>query len=178
MIENHDETLTKISEAVLGETDQVIQLESAAGFRVAACEMVQQARTRVQIFSPDLEAACYDYEDFARALAQVANAHPISVVQILVRDASAAVKRGHRLVSLCQQITTSVKARRIAEDYRNRRECYLIADNQGVIYRADEDSYKGFANFNAIDSANRLARQFSEIWENSLPEVEFRRLMI
>ncbi len=177
-MDQQEDVISRLQEAVLGETDTIIQLDSAAEFRVAVLEVVRQASHRIQIFSADLEAVCYDHEDFAAALVKVANYHPVSNVQILVRDASVAVKQGHRLASLCQRFSSSIQARRIAEDYRNRRETYLIADNKGVVYRANEDSYKGYANFHAADTASHLAREFTEVWERSGAEIEFRRLLI
>lgn len=163
---------------VLGETDREIKLSSLDEFCDGVLAIADQAKRQVQIFSPDLEAPLYDNEPFVRSLARVANSHRTSLVQILIHDPKPAVKDGHRIVALCQQFSTYVHVRRIAEDYVDNREAFLLADQAGIVHRISSDRYQGTLNFNDVTRVGRMMRFFSEVWERSGPVPEFRRLFI
>lgn len=163
---------------VLGESDNEVKLSSVSDFREAALALVLQAKRQVQIYSPDLEASLYDNEPFVRSLARVANSHRTSLVQILIHDPKPAVNEGHRMVELCQQFSSYVHVRRIAEDYANNKEAFLMADQMGFLHRIDSDRYLGTINFNDVNRVGRMVRYFTEVWDRSGPVHEFRRLFI
>lgn len=163
---------------ILGESDKEVKLSSLSDFREAALAMVLQAKRQVQIYSPDLEASLYDNEPFVRSLARVANSHRTSVVQILIHDPKPAVNEGHRMVELSQQFSTYVHVRRIAEDYANNREAFLLADQMGFLHRVESDRFQGAINFNDVNRVGRMERFFTEVWDRSGPVHEFRRLFI
>jgi len=168
----------RLEEQILGESNQLFKLSMASEFSEAALLLVQQAKRCIQIFSHDLEGPVYNHEEFIRALTKVAHYHRTSMVQILVRDTSVAVKEGHRLVALCQQFPSNIQVRRIAEDYKNNRETFLIADQVGFLFRNDPDRYLGKVNFNDAREAGKCLRLFDEAWERGGTVSDIRRLFI
>lgn len=177
-MENTKAENLRLADQVLGESNHVLQLSTALEFSEAAQLLAEQAKRSIQIFSHDLEALIYNHEPFIKALTQVAHSHRTSIVQLLVRDTSPAVKQGHRLVNLCQQFPSNVQVRRMADDYQNNTEAFLIADRVGLLFRQENDRYQGRVNFNDPREAGKLLKLFDEVWERGSPVSEVRRLLI
>ena len=170
------DVLTAIDDAVLGESEQRLMVSSAAELRAAAIAMARQSKQRVRILSDSLDGNIYDDDLLADALGKLAVRHRNSRVQILLRDASPAITRGHRLVQLSQRLSSYVEVRRVSADYRDQTEEFMIADDRGVIYRSFAERFEGTVNFDDRERLPELLGLFKEAWETSAPETEFRRL--
>ena len=168
----------RLEDQILGESSQLFKLSTALEFSEAALLLAQQAKRSIQIFSNDLEGPVYNHEAFIKALVKVAHYHRRSMVQILVRDTSPAVKEGHRLIAMCQQFSSNVQVRCIAEDFKNNREAFLVADQVGFLFRNEYDRYLGKVNFNDAREAGKLLRLFDEAWERGSSTSGIRRLFI
>ena len=168
----------RLQDQILGESNHLLKLSTALEFSEAALLLAQQAKRSIQIFSHDLEGPVYNHDAFVSALTKVAHYHRISAVQILVRDTSPAVQEGHRLIAMCQQFSSDVQIRRIADDYKNNTEEFLIADQVGFLFRNEHDRYLGKVNFNDAREAGKLLRLFEEAWERGASASEVRRLYI
>jgi hypothetical protein len=157
------------SELVLGQFPDAINLTDSAAQRGAAVALALQARRCVDIFTRDLDKKIYDHKDFLEGLQNLAVNHR-GLIRILVKDSSKAVKYGHRIVPLSQRLTSFIEVRKVADDYKEYNEAFLIADEVGFAHRKHADRFEGVARFNAAKEANSLLIFFNEVWRNSAPD--------
>ena len=93
-----------------------------------------------------------------------------------MQDPLTAVRRSQRLVNLSRKLSSSIEIRQPHPDYRHFNEAFLVADECGLIHRGFADRYEGMANFYAPIEARRKLAFFTEVWERSEVNPEFRRL--
>lgn len=162
----------------LGETAGEQRLEGAEDAADAALALATQARLSLRIFTHDLDQRLYSNDAFYSAVSALARAGRRSFIRILVQDPSHAVQDGHRLISLIQHLPSHISVRRVGVDWRDERFAFLIADEQGVLWRPAADRYEGSVDFHAGPRARELRKWFDDVWENSEPDPEFRRLRL
>lgn len=161
---------------ILGESSEALTLERSTEQHRAAVALVRQARRSVDIFSRDLDRRLYDERDFLAALQAVAVNH--GQIRILVKDATTAVKNGHRLIPLSQRLTSFIEIRKAAEDYKEYNEAFLVADATGYALRRHADRFEGTVHFNAAKTCRELLTFFNEVWRNSAPDPDLQRLYL
>src|SRR3569623_653391 len=152
--------MQSIDDFNLDETSTPLSLETSEDNRAAALRLVQQARRSLDIYSRDLDKAIQ------------------GAVRILVKDSSRAVKYGHRLIPLCQRLTSFIEIRRPPEEYRDYNEAFMVVDRLGYLHRKLADRYEGTAYFNAGHEARRLLIFFEEVWRASTSDPNLRRLYL
>ncbi len=140
--------------------------------------MLPQARQTIHLVTPDLEGWLYDRGQLVDALRQQIIRQRRLHCKILLRDPRSALIRGHRLVALARRLPDFFAIRRIAQEFSQRSECYLVIDRRAVLYRPESDQLEGWADPDAPADAVRLLDRFEEVWQPSLPEPEFRELRI
>ena len=165
------------SEMILGQFQEPINLADSEAQRRAAVALALQARRTVDIFTRDLDKKIYDHKDFLDGLQNLAVNHR-GLIRILVKDSSKAVKYGHRLIPLSQRLSSFIEVRKVADDYKEYNEAFLIADEIGFAHRKHADRFEGVARFNAAKEATSLLIFFNEVWRNSAPDPDLRRIYL
>lgn len=160
----------------LGETNELLSLETAGDHRAVALALTQQAVRTLHIFSRDLDHALFDTPEFEEAASQLARGSQYARIQILVQDSSGAVRRGHRLITLAQRLSSRIEIRKPVTEYADINRAFFIADETGYISRQLADRYDGVGNFNDRLTARDLAGFFNEVWERSQQDSQLRRL--
>ncbi len=160
----------------LGETRELLELNTAEEHRELALAMAQQARRSILILTRDLDHPLYDTPEFEQATSELARGSQHARVRILVQDSGKAVKNGHRLVGLAQRISSRIEIRKPAEEYADVNHTFFVADQSGYISRQLADRYVGVANFDDRLSARNLVNFFTEIWDRSQQDPQLRRL--
>lgn len=160
----------------LGKSQQLLTMSSSADNRDIALSLANQAQKSLCILTRDLEHAVYNTPEFAAAIAQLATRHRYSMVRILMHDATAVLRRTHRLVDLSQRLSSSIHIRQPHEEHRGFTQAFLVADDTGYLRRVIASRYEGTASFNAPAEARELMQLFDRIWEKSAPDLELRRL--
>ncbi len=162
----------------LGETRDEVTIETAEENREAALELARQANYHINIFTQDLDSAVYDNHEFEQHLAHLARKHPNTMIRILVRDSTNAVKTGHRLIRLAQNMSSSVFIKKIAADYQDEQSSFMVADGLGLLHRVSGDQYRYAATVNFMSplQAKKLNESFDEMWEQSEVDPQVRRL--
>ena len=165
------------SNLILGDSTETIQLDDSVSQRSIAVTMTRQAQRSVDIFSRNLDKKLYDNREFLDAIQTLAiNQH--GLIRILVKDSANAVKYGHRLITLSQRLTSFIEIRKVAEDYKEYNEAFLIVDETGYVLRKQADRFEGTARFNAAKEAANLLVFFNEVWRNSAPDPDLRRIYL
>lgn len=167
-----------LDDKVLGEASGRLAVASFDDNRRAAIALARQGRETLHLFTPDLERPVYDDGEFLDALRRLAMRGPRAKVQILVIDPRRALLDGHRLVETARRLTSHIEVRRVAADFRDHPEAFLIVDGRGLLHRKLHTRPEGELDFNAPGEANLLLKFFREVWEKSVPDPELRRLHI
>lgn len=155
-----------------------VRFDSRARNRELAATLAHRARRSLALFTADLEAAVYDDAEFIAAVVRLATTSPRTEVRVLVRDPTAAVKQGHRLIETARRFTSAIHLHRAAPEHRELPESFLVADERGCLYKPVPGRFEGEAAFAAGARCRELLKQFDEMWGASAPDPELRRLHI
>ncbi len=162
----------------LGEGHDIIYLQSRDDIRETTLRLVQQGERTLHLFTHDLDPSLYNTAKFIEAVKQLAINNARSKVYILLKDPSAAIIRGHRIVELARRISSHVFIHRAADEDQDRIDSFMVIDEIGIMRRAHGTRFDGTAEFNNPAEARLLLKFFNEAWERSSPEAELRRLHI
>lgn len=163
---------------VLGESAGAHRIDTLPDCGDAALSLARQARYSLRIFTRDLDRRLYSNAPFREAVSVLARRSRHSFVRILVQDPTDAIRSDHRLIGVIQHLSSHVGVRRVGPDWRNEVSAALLADEHGLLYRPYGDRFEGTANFAAGPRAIEYRTWFDDVWENSVPDPEFRRLGI
>jgi hypothetical protein len=166
-----------LCDIILGQSLEPIELSDSDAQRRAAVALTLQARRSVNIFTRDLDKKIYDNRDVLDALQNLA-INSRGLIRILLKDSGQAVKYGHRLISLSQRLTSFIEIRKVAEDFKEYNEAFLVADEIGYAHRKHADRFEGIARFNAAKEAANLLVFFNEVWRHSEPDPNLRRIYL
>lgn len=160
----------------LGESDTVLRLDGPDQFAQATLALVAQARRELCIVSPDLEPERFNNADFASALTRLARRSRWSDIRILIADPTVAVRWGHKVVTLSQRLTSTIRIRQLDDEDIDARETWMLADDICLLRRDDPGVLKGSLVARAIPHGPRAAEKFAEWWERSREIADFRQL--
>ena len=164
--------------SLLGTSNRVLLLRKEEDFRVVSLDLSRQAQLRLRIYSPWLDHTLYDNTELQEALSRLARKNRHTEIQILVWNSHRMIKNGHALLELARKLSSSIRIRLVHADYRQMNHEYLLADDAGIIYRLDHETYEGYANFKDLSEVNRLGREFQRAWDTSYEDPNLRQLKI
>ncbi len=174
----HEENFQRFVKLRLGLSDLEIELATRAETAHATNLMTEQTRDTLEIFSRDLDPLLYEQTDFIAVLSGLCLRNRKAHIRFLVQQPADAVKRCQRLIELARKLSSSIELRQPHVDYRHHNEAFLVADRCGLIFRKFSDRYEGIANCHAPIEAQRRSDFFTEVWERSEVNPEFRRLYL
>jgi len=167
-----------LSNQVLKETNDALITNSSEEVREGMLELTQQARRSLDIYTHQLDHKLFNGQSLHDAALELATYSRHSLIRIIVRDSTSAVKRGNRLVQLSYRISSRIQIRKPPIEYMADTLEYFIADKRGLMYRPLSNRYEGKLNFNDSINSRQLERSFNEMWEKSAADPELRQLMI
>ncbi len=162
----------------LGHDKQLIQLRSESDFRNVILNMAQQAKRSIRIYSPLLSHDLFDHDDLMTVCSELARRNKYTKIEILVFNPHRMIKNGHALLNIARKLPSSIRIKIVDPEMRQQYHEYMLVDGQGVIYRAEHDTYSGTAQFQDITGCNHLDRQFTASWESGLLDPNLRQLSI
>jgi len=138
------------------------------------------ARPRRQLFvlSPQLDPLLFDRADVAEAVSQFVRNARNARVQILLKDSSLIVARGHRLIELARRLDSRIEIRRLPDDAGTRDLSFATWDERGYWLLPDYREYQALRNFQDPVQATRLTEQFARLWARSTSDPELRLLKL
>lgn len=160
---------------LLKEDSDPVDIDTSEACRVAAVSMVRQAARSIEIVSRSLDPQMYDNAEFCDAVSQLVVGSRRARVRALLRDINHVVKGGHRLVPLAQRLASFIELRVPAKEYDEYNAAFLIVDGAGLIYRRLSDRFEATVNFNNPRMAGELGRQFEDMWQTAVPDINLRR---
>lgn len=166
-----------LATATLGEPDS-FALHNLADNKVAALQLLRQAQRQIHLFSRDLDPRVFDDTAMTDALSALARRHRSSHVRLLVADVGPAQRNGHRWLELMQRLSSKIDVRIIHDEYLHLPFCFLVADQNGLLYRSNAAEYAGEVHFHAPLACLEKLKLFDDVWQVSRPASELRRLFI
>ena len=162
----------------IGNTEQDIHFTDLNGTREAVNAITQQALKTIQIFTPDLEATIYDNEEFSKNLLAMVRGNRHAQIQILAFETTSATSRGHALLRLAHELTSTIEIRIPAEEYQQTTIAFMLVDKKGLVFRPDTKEYDGIYNPDCKYRSQKLSEIFTAAWEHAERDLQTRRLNI
>ena len=153
----------------------LVRLEQVDFFKNFAVELAKQARFSIVIFSEDLEGWLYDNEEFSEALMELVQRSRNSSVRFLVRDSKAMLERGHRLLRLSHRASDKVHIRKLPSMLSEKFPCYMIADDNGLLFRQDPQVVQGIGYTDYRARVKPLLEEFRLLWARSTVDPDLRQ---
>lgn len=164
------------SHPILGKDDQAISLATKEDNFQATLQMLQQARQTLYIYAQLLDPPVYNQQEIYDALLTLATNNRHVKIQILVQDTQKIMHSAHRLIELSRKIPSFLQIRKIHSDFVASAQCFMIADDTGLILRSQYTRYEAIANFKVPLECKKYLALFTEVWEKSVVDTELRRL--
>lgn len=136
------------------------------------------ARWDVLVYTRDLDSRLYAAEPVLEAVRQFLLRSPKSHLRILLLDESRVRMEGSRLIDLLQRLPSRAAVHTPAaghgEDARLGED--LVVIDEGVYFRPTARGDDAHGPVESRRDAVVLAQRFTELWDQSVPSVEFRHL--
>lgn len=155
-----------------------LSLTDQASIGSIQVDLAQQARRELLILTRDLDPGYFDRIPFIKAVRQLSLTTSRLPVRVLLLEPRLPVSSGHRLISLARQFTSRIGIRRLAQEFRERPDAFLVADGRGYCRRPLAQVHEAAAEMDGPLEARRLRADFQQMWERSEEDVDLRRLHI
>lgn len=163
----------------LGASAGVLRVDTPTAQSSAVMSLAGQARAELLITSPDLEPALYDQTPVLDTMMRLAIHRRGRVpVRVLVADAQAPLKRGHRLIELSRRFSSAIQIRCIPEELAHGVEPCMLADEVGYTMRPTTAHDSLVMDFADGGHTRRLRRRFELLWQQSGVHPGLRRLYL
>ena len=153
-------------------------LDGTADFIHHSLQMVQHSRRDIAILSRDLDADIYNHPDFIQALSQFARSNRYAQVHILVKNTKPAIEQSHGLIRLAQRLTNKIHIKQCGVQPENSDMAFMLCDSDKLLYKNDDNAYRGFANYRGLREVKSLREQFNYLWQYASDSPECKRLFI
>jgi phosphatidylserine/phosphatidylglycerophosphate/cardiolipin synthase-like enzyme len=173
-----DKHMENTDSLILGDNDEVLELDSLEEHRQLTVHMLNQARHSIDIISRNLDPRIFDRPAITDAIKAMVSQQPRSQVRIIIRDNTALIKNGHHILLLAQRLTSFIHIHKLPQPYNAFNEALLLVDGTGYVRQRQSDIYAGNACFNAPRQVKDMTTTFQEIWDASQPDPECRRLSL
>jgi hypothetical protein len=130
-------------------------------------DMLAQARRRIAIFAPTLDALLFNTSPVTQTFASFAAAHRHNLARLLVENSAQAVHDNGRVVELCRRFSGFIKMRQVDEDHAGLREMFVIIDDHAYLHQRDIDNPHFLAAVNARRDVRPLILQYERMWDRS-----------
>ena len=157
---------------------QLFLLDSQKDFQEFAIQLAKQTRRYIYILSRDLDASVYGTHEFVETISTLARDNRYTEIKILVKNTRELAETSHPLVKLTQRLPNKITLQKLKIKPNNTNIKFIIYNTQQLLYKADEEGYLGFANFNAATEIKRLRETFDYVWGYGEPEEYLQTLSI
>jgi hypothetical protein len=166
--------LSRISDTSIQPSRQAL---ASREYVLAAMVAVASIATRsLAIMTQNLESDIYDRADFVGAVKHLCLSRSYARIRVVVTNPRRTLRDGNRFVYLGRRLSSFIEFRHAGEQHRNIREAYMIADQSGLVYRADGDRWEGIVDTSEPLLARQYLETFDEIWAAAAPANEFGQL--
>ncbi len=164
----------------LGETQAELHIETVEENKSAVLSLAKQANHSIDIFTRDMELAVHNNKEFEETIFNLARRHPSTHIRILVQDSTRAIQKGHCLIRLAQNLTSSVFIHNPAQEHKDEKRAFMVVDKLGFLTRvsASNKNHKASVYFMSPQHAKKLSEFFNNAWQHSTPDIKTKRICI
>ncbi len=166
------------SSYTLGTRHDPILMDRSEDVRSACLALARQARRSIIITSRQLDPLVYNNSDFGVAIRDFALSSRNARLRILVSDTGPAIHSGHRLIDLSQRLSSFIEIRIPDQQQTRYNSAFVVVDSCAYLFREQSDLYAAQCCFGDRKFSDELSRQFENMWETALPDLNLRRLQI
>lgn len=156
------------------------RLEGIEDMRAFLKELVAATRCNLSIMTQALEPDLFNREDIIEAMVHYARAHRRNRIRIITCDTRRAEQRGHRMVTMAQQLPSYVQIRQLPEEvrqaYPQAQRTWVIADEHHALVWVDTGAPVAVAYWQQAGRLRADLRTFDSLWDQSHAVAAFRRL--
>jgi len=165
---------------ILGKTQEDVQIDTVEENKNTAISFAQQAHTSIDIFTQDMDFEIYSNKKIEQSIFSLVRRHPNTLIRILAQDTKRAVQNGHGLIRLAQSLTSSVMIHNPSHDHKDVLLNFMLADRIGYLYRpaSTRINYHATFNFYAPRRTAELTNFFNDMWQQSTPDTQTRRIYV
>jgi hypothetical protein len=156
----------------------VITLDSVDTLREQAIWLGQQAQRQLTLFTPDLEPALYDNDDFVSAALDLIKRSKHTQVRILTQDTRHAQECGHGLLKLLRYGSPQFQLRKLTVDVDHRDLAYLISDDKHLLRRQSSKAYQGLCYTHDRARARDQLEDFDLLWNAAIIDPNLRNFTL
>ncbi|MDX1589201.1 MAG: GNAT family N-acetyltransferase [Oleiphilaceae bacterium] len=135
-----------------------------------------QCRRRLWLYDDQLDPGRYDDALLAQRLSVLGRGSHRADIRLLIRDDRSLMRRPHRLIQLMHRLPSRMQLRLVNRAYPSGEAPYVLADDQGLLYRHEFGSHNGFANFASPSRVRPLAEAFERQWQVARSSLELRQM--
>ncbi len=158
------------------DNDTLLRFDSRDQAAKLALELINQARHEICFFGPLIDPVLFDNDSAAQALSEFARRSPRTRIRIVVLDTQKNVISSHRLLPLAQKLTSSIEIHLAGNKHRELRQQYLLVDGRSYLFCPLAERYEGRVEMQAPAAVKEMQQEFEEIWNQSKPDINTRRL--
>jgi hypothetical protein len=157
---------------------ELFLLDCSEDFHNFALKLLTETHRHIAILSQDLDPTIFNSNEFIAAISQVARNSRYAQIQILVKDTQPMLENGHKLAKLAQRLPSKISIRKLTVEPDDKKMGFIMFDSDGLLYKNDEATYQGFANFKAAAEVKHLRETFDYIWQYGETDPELQQLYI
>ncbi len=143
-------------------------------YRSAVCEVTNDARLSLCIYTPDLEPLLYDQDCFLEPVKRLVLARSHGRVRVLIREPIRAAREGHRFMQMASRLSSCIAMRCVPTEHRDQPCAYIMADNKAIAYRPNATRWVGFVEHSDEGIDRRHIEHFEQVWARSRVQPELR----
>lgn len=140
--------------------------------------IISSARRTLRIYSPTLDHALFDNPAVVTLISNFARSAPGCQVEILIKDSSLIVSRGHLLVDLGRRLDEKMLIRRVPDTVKADAQSWLVADSCALWVQSEPNEYCGWSDTFNVVQAERFSTRYAQLWDRSATDPELRRLQL
>jgi hypothetical protein len=154
-------------------------LTGIADYAARATQMVSAARMEVALLTQDLDRRAYGSAIFTESLRRFVLQHSHTKVRVLVNATQAAMANSPRLVEFGRSLTSFVEFRELLPQRQQVvREEVLITDGRVMLYRESPGDLEARYYGDSPGEVRLKLKAFDQLWDESVPAQELRKLGI
>jgi len=139
-------------------------------------EMAAQAKHQICIYGRNIDHVLFDQAEFVDYLSELARHSSRTEIKILVHDTLVNVQNDHRLIALAQHLSSSIHIHNTAKQHQDSQQTFLLVDDFAYLLCPSASVYEGSACLYDRLEVRILQKKFDEQWDQSIPDVNVRRL--
>lgn len=167
-------------EFTMDDFEEVFFVDTPLEHKDVATALICSARNTINIITHDFDPPVFDNNEIENCLIKFAKEHKNSRCRILIHDSNKAIQRGHRIIRLAQNLTSTLEIKKPSKEFEHEQQAFITVDNYGFLHRsiASQYNYRASAGYKEPQKVKELNEYFEKIWEQSVPDPQVRRLYV